>query len=256
MIRLKSQVEIQYIRKANRIIADIFKKLKPYVKPGVTTHELDKMIEDYILSCGARPWFKGYQIAQHFPPYPAATCISVNEVVIHGIPGNYQLKDGDLVSIDVGTELSGYYGDSAHSYIVGEASQEIRDLSDHTRQALYMAIDAAKEGSYLNEIGKAIEFYLRPYGYGIVRDYCGHGVGFKAHEDPPILNYYDPKRKGPKLKKGMVLAIEPMITLGSYRVETLSDDWTVVTKDRSPSAHWEHSIAVTDGEADILSEMN
>jgi methionyl aminopeptidase len=252
-MRLKSKTEIEYIRKSNRIIAEIFEKLKPYMRAGITTREIDKIAEDHIFSRGARPAFKGYTPAFGFPPYPASTCVSVNEQVIHGIPGDYILREGDIVSVDIGTELAGYYGDATYTYLIGEVSDEIRALSENTFQALYEAISVCKKGNYLNEIGKAIDFFLKPFGYGIVRDYCGHGVGNAIHEPPPILNYFDPKRKGPRLQKGMVLAIEPMITLGSYKVKTLPDKWTLVTEDGKPAAHWEHSVAITDGEADILS---
>ncbi|MCX7821325.1 MAG: type I methionyl aminopeptidase [Brevinematales bacterium] len=251
---VKSVVEIEYLKKANRIIAELFEILKKYIKPGITTKELDKIIEDYILSKGGVPSFKGYSPGKHYKPYPASSCISVNEEVIHGIPGDRVLKDGDIVSIDIGTNLSGYYGDAAYTYTVGEnVSLDKQRLVNDTYLALMKAIEVAKEGSYLNEIGKAISFFLTPRGYGIVRDYCGHGVGKSLHEEPPVLNYYDPKRKGPKLKKGMVLAIEPMITLGTYKVKTLDDGWTVVTLDGKPAAHWEHSIVITDGEPIILS---
>lgn len=253
MIRLKTKTEVEYIRKADKILAETFGILAPYVKPGITTRELDKIAEDYILSKGARPAFKNYTPAPTFPPYPAATCISVNEEVIHGIPGSRVIQEGDIVSIDIGTELSGYYGDAARSYLVGEVDEKVRKLSEDTKKALELAIAVCKPGTYLNEIGKAISFYLSPRGYGIIRDYCGHGVGKAVHEEPPIVNYYNPKQKGPRLKKGMVIAIEPMITLGTHQVTTRPDLWTVITRDGKPAAHWEHSIAITDGEADILS---
>lgn len=255
MINIKTSVEIEYIRKSNRIIAEIFEKIKPYMKAGVTTREINAVAEDHILSKGATPAFKGYSPSPVFPPYPAATCISVNEQVIHGIPGDYQLKDGDIVSIDIGTKLSGYFGDATYNYLIGNVDPKRRKLVEDTRQSLMLGIAAAVEGNYVSDIGKAISQYLSPKGYGIIREYCGHGVGKAMHEEPPIVNYYDPKRKGPRLKKGMVLAIEPMIALGSYQVVTLKDGWTVVTADKSPASHWEHSIAVTDGEPDILSVL-
>jgi methionyl aminopeptidase len=256
MIVLKNSFEIEYIKKSNRIIAELFSYLKPYVKAGASTGEIDSICEDFILSKGAVSSFKGYSPSPRFPRYPACTCISVNSEVIHGIPGDYILKEGDIVKIDVGTILSGYYGDAAHTYLIGKVRPEIRRLSDDTYQALMLGIEAARQGNYLNEIGKAISFYLQPKGYGIVRDYCGHGVGKSLHEEPPVINYYDPKKKGPRLKKGMVLAIEPMITLGTHEVRTLKDGWTVVTADDRCAAHWEHSIAVTDGEPMILSRID
>jgi methionyl aminopeptidase len=252
---IKSQLEIEYLKKANRIIAELFEYLKPYVRPGITTKEVDLLIEDFILSKGAIPSFKGYKPGGNFKPYPAASCISINEEVIHGIPGERVIVEGDIVSIDVGTNFSGYFGDAAYTYCVGNVSEEKKQLVKDTLTALYRAIEVAREGVYLNEIGKAISFYLSPRGYGIVRDYCGHGVGKSLHEEPPVLNYYDPKRKGPKLKKGMVIAIEPMITLGTHKVKTLDDGWTVVTADGKPAAHWEHSIVITEGEPIILSTL-
>jgi methionyl aminopeptidase len=252
---IKSQLEIEYLKKANRIIAELFEYLKPYVRPGITTKEVDLLIEDFILSKGATPSFKGYKPGGNFKPYPAASCISINEEVIHGIPGERVIVEGDIVSIDVGTNFSGYFGDAAYTYCVGNVSEEKKQLVIDTLTALYRAIEVAREGVYLNEIGKAISFYLSPRGYGIVRDYCGHGVGKSLHEEPPVLNYYDPKRKGPKLKKGMVIAIEPMITLGTHKVKTLDDGWTVVTADGKPAAHWEHSIVITEGEPIILSTL-
>ncbi len=255
MIQLKNSFEIEYIRKSNRIIAELFNLLKKSVKAGISTRELDRISEDFILSKGATASFKGYTPSPRIPKYPAATCISVNDQVIHGIPGDYILKDGDIVSIDVGTILSGYYGDAAYTYAVGSIKPDHRKLVEDTRTALMLGIDAAREGNYLNDIGKAIYFYLNPRGYGIIRDYCGHGVGKALHEEPPIVNYYDPKRKGPRLKKGMVLAIEPMITLGSHEIRIEKDGWTVVTADHKYAAHWEHSIAVTDGEPLILSSL-
>lgn len=253
MIDIKNSIEIEYLRKSNRIIAQLFDHLKQFIKAGAKTRDIDRIAEDYILAKGAVPSFKGYAPSPKFPKYPTATCISVNEQVIHGIPGDYSLKDGDIVSVDIGTNYSGYFGDATYTYTIGQVTEAKQKLVDDTRTALMLAIDAAREGNYVNDIGKAISFYLAPKGYGIIRDYCGHGVGKAIHEEPPIVNYYDPKRKGPKLKKGMVLAIEPMITLGTYQVKTLIDGWTVVTADGSPACHWEHSIAVTDGEPIILS---
>jgi len=250
---VKNNLEIEYIRKSNKIIAELFELLKRYVKEGISKRELDKIAEDFILSKGAFPSFKGYRPALNYPPYPAATCISVNEEVIHGIPNDYKLKNGDIVSIDVGTLYNGYYGDATFTYEIGQVSKEVHDLSEHTRKSLMLAIEVAKEGHYVNEIGYVVSSYITPRGYGIVREYCGHGVGKAIHEDPPILNYYDPKRKGPKFKAGMVIAIEPMITLGNHQIEILSNGWTVVTKDRKPAAHWEHSVLITDGAPEILS---
>lgn len=255
MIYLKNNTEIEYIRKANRIIAEIFEKMTGFIRPGVSTRELDAIAEEHILSRGARPSFKGYRPSLSFPAYPSATCISVNNEVIHGIPGPAVLKTGDIVSIDIGTDLHGYYGDATYTYRVGLISDSRAALVEDTRKALELAIEVCREGNYLNEIGRVISFYLNPKKYGIVREYCGHGVGRALHEEPPVLNYFDPKRKGPRLKKGMVIAIEPMITTGGWEVRTLSNGWTVVTADGSDACHWEHSIAVTDGEPDVLSRL-
>ena len=253
MFHLKTPVEIEYLKKSNQIIAKSFNLIRPHMKPGVTTKEIDSIVEDFIRSKGARPSYKGYSPGRGFKPFPAATCISVNEEVIHGIPGNYVMKEGDIVSVDVGTELAGFYGDATYNYIIGKTSPEAKALVEHTEKALYLAIDVCREGNYLNEIGKAISFYLNPLGYGIIREYCGHGVGKAVHEEPPVLNYYDPKRKGPKFKKGLVIAIEPMITMRSPAIAVKSDGWTVVSRDKSLASHWEHSIAITDGEPIILS---
>lgn len=255
MIHLKTRTEIEYIRKSNRIIAEIHQKLVSFVRPGITTREIDQIAEDIILSRGARPAFKGYTPGRPYPPYPAATCTSVNDEVIHGIPGDRVLKDGDIVSVDIGTELSGYYGDASYTYMVGKVSAEAARLVQDTRTALDKAIQVCRAGHYVNDIGREISFFLQPLGYGIVREYCGHGVGKAIHEEPPIVNYYDPRRKGPRLKPGMVIAIEPMITLGGYAVDLKEDHWTVVTQDGSWAAHWEHSIAITDGDPIILSQL-
>ncbi len=255
MIQLKTRTEIEYIRKSNRIIAEIHEKLLSIIKPGVTTRQIDSFAEEYILSKGARPAFKGYTPGRPYPPFPSATCTSVNEEVIHGIPGDRALAEGDIISVDIGTELSGYYGDASYTYLVGKVSPQAARLSEDTRTALDKAIEICRSGTYLNEIGRVISFYLQPRGYGIVRDYCGHGVGKAIHEEPPVVNYYDPRRKGPRLKPGMVLAIEPMITLGTHEVDLKEDHWTVVTRDGSLAVHWEHSIAITDGEPIVLSRL-
>lgn len=245
MIILKSDREIEYMRDAGNIVAKTLVEVKNAVKPGVCTLELDKIAEKYIRSLGAVPTFKGYG------GFPAAICTSVNEEVVHGIPGLKKLKDGDNVSIDVGAVINGYNGDSAVTLPVGEVTAEMQQLLEVTEEALYKGIEKAVAGNRLGDISNAIQACGESHGYGIVRDYVGHGIGRKMHEDPQIPNYGSAGR-GPRLKSGMTLAIEPMINLGTHEVKTLDDEWTVITKDRKPSAHFEHTVAIQDDMPEIL----
>ena len=247
MIILKSDREIDYMRDAGKIVADTLVEVKNAVKPGVSTLELDKIAEKYIRSCGAIPAFKGYG------GFPASICTSINEEVVHGIPGLKKLKNGDNVSIDVGAVINGFNGDSAKTFPVGEVSVEMQKLLDVTEQSLYKGIEKAIAGNRLGDISNAVQTFAEEYGCGIVRDYVGHGIGRKMHEDPQIPNYGSAGR-GPRLKSGMTLAIEPMINLGTHEVKTLDDDWTVITKDRKPSAHFEHTIAIVDDKPEILTK--
>lgn len=257
MIILKTRSEIEKIREANIIIAELLDNILPkYIKPGVSTFELDKIAEDYILSKKARPGFKGYRVSHHLPAFPGTLCTSVNQEVVHGIPKRTtKLKNGDIISIDVGTILEGYYGDAARTYPVGEISEENKKLLEITEKALYIGIEQAKVGNRITDISNAIQMYSEKNGFSLVRDYCGHGVGKYLHEDPQVPNFGPPNR-GAKIEDGMVIAIEPMLNAGIYKVKTLSDKWTVVTLDGKNSAHFEHSIAIMDGKAEILSILN
>jgi methionyl aminopeptidase len=248
MIILKSREEVEKIRAANQIVAKALLVLKDMVKPGITTAELDRVAEDTILAAGGRPSFKGYR------GFPATLCASVNSEVVHGIPGGRKLKEGDIISLDLGAEYEGYYGDAAVTVPVGTASDEAKRLMEVTRESLYKGIAQAKEGNHVSDISHAIQAHAEAAGFSVVTDFVGHGVGTKPHEDPQVPNY-GPKGVGPLLKKGMVLAIEPMINAGTHEVKVLADDWTVVTRDGRLSAHFEHSIAITENGADVLSEL-
>ena len=245
MIVLKTDREIGYMRDAGKIVGQTLQELKKAIVPGVTTLELDRIADQYIRHAGAIPAFKGYG------GFPANICTSVNEQVVHGIPGSRQLKNGDVISLDVGTKLNRYYGDAAITVPVGDVDDELLKLLTVTEESLYKGIEKAIKGNRLSDISHAVQLHAESHGYGVVRDYVGHGIGQRMHEDPQIPNYGPPGR-GPLLKNGMVLAIEPMINLGTPEVEVLADDWTVVTEDGKISAHFEHTVAVTDGEPLIL----
>lgn len=248
MIILKSKREIDIMREANQIVADTHKLLSEKLKAGMTTAELDKIADEYIRSRGAVPSFKGYQ------GFPASICISINEEVVHGIPDNHRIiKDGDIVSVDIGTFFEGFNGDAARTYPVGEVSEVAKKLLDVTEKSLLTGIEKALIGNRLFDISHAVQEYVEANGFSVVRDYVGHGIGRKMHEDPQIPNF-GPAGKGPKLKNGMTLAIEPMVNVGGFEVETLEDGWTVVTEDRTLSAHFEHTIAITNHGVEILSQ--
>ncbi len=248
MIILKSKREIDIMREANQIVADTHMLLSEKLKPGMTTAELDKIADEYIRSRGAVPSFKGYQ------GFPASICISINEEVVHGIPANHRiLEDGDIVSVDIGTFFEGFNGDAAWTYPVGEVSEVAKKLLDVTEKSLLIGIEKALIGNRLFDISHAVQEYVETNGFSVVRDYVGHGIGRKMHEDPQIPNF-GPAGKGPKLKNGMTLAIEPMVNVGGFEVETLDDSWTVVTEDRTLSAHFEHTIAITNHGVEILSQ--
>ncbi|MCX5774704.1 MAG: type I methionyl aminopeptidase [Fusobacteria bacterium] len=247
MICLKSKEEIEKLHLANKIVMDLHAHIIPqYIKPGVTTKELDRIAEEYIRSCGALPAFKGYH------GFPATLCTSLNAEVVHGIPNQrIKLREGDIIGIDVGAKLDGYFGDGAKTYAVGRIDKNAQKLIDVTREALYKAIDVAKVGNTIGDIGYAIQSYVEGFGFSVVRDYCGHGIGKNLHEDPQIPNY-GKSGSAEKIVEGMVLAIEPMINEGTFNVKVLKDKWTVVTLDSKRSAHFEHSIAIVDGKAKIL----
>ncbi len=245
MISLKSAQELVYMREAGRVVAGALAEIAGAVKPGVTTAELDRIAEKYILSRGARPAFKGLY------GFPATICASVNEQVVHGIPGLKKLANGDIISIDVGAEINGYFGDSAQTFMVGDPAPDILKLIEVTREALVRGIGAARAGNRLSDISHAVQSYVEEHGFSVVRDYVGHGIGSQMHEEPQVPNFGRPGR-GPRLKPGMTLALEPMVNMGTYQVHTLTDNWTVVTGDGKPSAHFEHTIAITDGEPLIM----
>jgi methionyl aminopeptidase len=248
VITIKSDEEVRIMREAGRVVAEVLQVLKDATKPGVVVKELDKIVRKEYARRGVIPTFLGYGQ----PPYPATVCISVNDELVHGIPGDRVLKEGDIVSIDLGATYRGFVGDSAITVAVGEITPEAQKLIDVTRQSLYEGIKAAKPGERLGAISNAIGSYIESQGdYGVVRQYVGHGVGRKMHEDPQVPNY-GPKDRGPILKRGMVLALEPMVTIGDYATKVAPDGWTVSTIDGSLCAHFEHTIAITDGDAEIL----
>jgi methionyl aminopeptidase len=249
MILVKSSSEIDYIRESGRIVALVHAVLKDIIKPGITTKDLDEIAERVILENGAQPAFKGYG------GFPASICASVNEEVVHGIPGHRVLREGDIISIDVGALKNGYYGDSAKTYPVGKISAKAEKLIRVTRESFYEGLKFCKVGYRLSDISHAIQTHVEAEGYSVVRDYVGHGIGASLHEDPQIPNY-GPAGKGPRLAPGMVLAIEPMINAGRFAVRVLDDHWTVVTADGSLSAHYEHTIAITDEDPIILTSEN
>jgi methionyl aminopeptidase len=246
MITLKSNREIELMTEAGRIVALAHRKVAEAIAPGVSTYELDKIAEEAILSCGATPSFKGYN------GFPGSICASINNVIIHGIPNKKTiLRDGDIISIDIGACYKGYHGDSAMTHAVGQISELRQKLIDVTRNSLYEGLKYAKPNNRLSDISHAIEMYVRQYGFSVVKDFTGHGVGRKLHEDPSIPNY-GLAGHGPLLKVGMTLAIEPMVNVGKDRIRILNDDWTTVTVDGSDSAHFEHTIVITEDGYNIL----
>ncbi len=247
MITIKSQKDIGYMRDAGRILGETFKELEKSIKPGITTGELDKIAEDYIIKRGSRPAFKGLY------GFPASICASVNDEVVHGIPGSRVLQDGDIISVDLGSEVNGFYGDSARTFPVGNISDEAKDLLKVTEEALFKGIEQAVDGNHVSDISHAVQEYVEAHGYSVVRDYVGHGIGRQMHESPQVPNYGRPGH-GPRLKEGMALAIEPMVNAGAYDVRVLDNDWTVVTVDGKISAHFEHSVAITKGKPIILTK--
>lgn len=248
MIYLKTDEEIELLRAANQIVARTLAEVAKVIAPGVTTLKLDTIAEEYIRSQGAVPGFKGYG------GFPGTLCVSVNENVVHGIPSNYALREGDIVSVDCGAVKDGYNGDSTYTFCVGEVDEEVKRLLRTTKESLYIGIEHAVEGNRIGDIGHAIQEYCEKRGYGVVREMCGHGVGRKLHEDPDVPNY-GRKGTGPLIKNGMVIAIEPMINMGSKNLVIERDGWTTRTKDRKPSAHYEHTIAIHHGKPDILSSF-
>jgi len=246
---LKTPREIERMKPASRIVAEILLELREVVRDGITTAEIDRLAEEKTLKRNAKPAFKGYR------GFPASICISINHEVVHGIPSPKRIvKSGDVVGLDFGVIFDGFFGDSAVTVPVGEIAPEVQNLLRITEQALYKAIEAAVPGNFLSDVSAAIQTLADEHHFGIVREFCGHGIGRALHEDPPVLNYVQ-SGKGPKVKPGLVIAIEPMINLGSEKVKVLEDGWTVVTLDGRPSAHFEHTIAVTPEGPEILTRV-
>ena len=249
MIYYKSDEEIELLRISSLLVGKTLAEVARHIKPGVTTLQLDEVAETFIRDHHAVPGFKGYG------GFPGTLCVSVNDVVVHGIPGNLVLKEGDLVSVDCGVVLNGFYGDSAYSFAVGEVSEEVRLLMDRTKKSLYLGIEAAQAGKRIGDIGYEIQSYVEGFGYSVVRDLVGHGLGKNLHESPEVPNY-GRKGVGTMLKPGLVICIEPMINLGRRQVVQDNDGWTIRTADRLPSAHYEHAIAIKEGKTEILSSFD
>lgn len=248
MIEIKTADEIERIRQACRIVAEVLLEVKKILKPGITTLEIDLFAEGLVRKKGAEPAFKGYR------GYPASTCISRNEGVVHGIPDLTRLKEGDIVGVDIGTRYQGYYGDMSRTFGIGHIPEKTKKLLKATKESLDLAMAQARAGNHLGDISAAIEGCAKKYGYQVVRDLYGHGVGKALHEEPLIPNYGEPG-SGPRLKAGMVMAIEPMLNLGGYEIETMADGWTVKTLDRSLSAHFENTILITEVAPEVLTAI-
>lgn len=244
-IFIKSEEQIEKMRIAGKILVNLIEILEKEVRPGVTTLELDRIAEDYIRSQGAVPSFKGYG------GFPGSICTSVNNEIVHGIPSLRKLKSGDIISIDMGSYIGGFHGDCARTFGVGEISEQDQKLIDVTRQSFFEGIKFARAGCHLFEISAAVQKYVEENGFSVVRDYVGHGIGKNMHEDPAVPNYKQIGR-GPKLQKGMVIAIEPMVNTGTYELKVLDDNWTAVTADGLNAAHYENTVVITDGEPEIL----
>lgn len=248
MITLKTDKELTYMRDAGRVVAGALKEVASVVKPGVTTAELDRLAESFIIARGARPAFKGLY------GFPSTICASPNEQVVHGIPSLRVLENGDIISIDVGAEINGFFGDSAVTVPVGEIDDDTSLLLKVTEESLYVGITQAVEGNRLSDISHAVQKHVENNGFSVVRDYVGHGIGKSMHEEPQVPNFGRAGR-GPRLQAGMTLAIEPMVNMGTHEVTTLPDNWTVVTKDMKKSAHFEHTIAITEDKPEILTRL-
>lgn len=248
MINLKSKREIQIMRDASRIVAEVLAELRESCKPGVSTRELDRLAEERTLKCGAKPAFKGYR------GFPRALCTSINHQVVHGIPGEVRLQEGDILGLDFGAFYRGYFGDGAITVPIGEVAEPTRKLLKITEECLYLAIEQMIPGNHLSDVSRAIQQHAEKNNYSLVKEFGGHGIGRSLHEDPMVLNYVTNGR-GVKLREGLVLAIEPMVNMGTDRVQILADGWTVVTIDGKPSAHFEHTVAVTADGPEILTRL-
>ncbi|MDR2447876.1 MAG: type I methionyl aminopeptidase [Treponema sp.] len=250
MIRLKTEKQIDGIRKSCKMLSAMYREIIPLVKPGIETKELDKWAQNWIRRAGGKPAFLGYGPKKN--PFPAALCISINNTVIHGIPSGRKIADGDLVSLDCGIDLDGFISDQAITIEAGKVSQAARNLNKVTRECLYKGIEAVKSGDRLLQIARAVSGHAKSFGYGVVYQYCGHGVGLSLHEDPSVPN--TPYGSNPRMMAGMVIAIEPMINAGAGDVELLDDGWTVLTADDTLSAHWEHTVAIFHDHTEILTD--
>ena len=254
-IFLKTEDEIVLMRQANQLVGKTLGELAKHIKPGVTTLQLDKIADEFIRDHGAVPTFKGFP-NPYGGPFPASICTSVNDVVVHGVPNQETvLKDGDIISVDCGTLLNGFNGDSCYTFCVGEVSSEVKELLRVTKESLYKGIEQAVAGHHLGDISSAVQAHCEAHGYGIVRELTGHGIGREMHEDPPVPNY-GRRGNGVMLKAGMCIAIEPMITMGSREIGMLPDRWSITTRDGKPAAHFEHTLAVRKGQAEILSSFD
>lgn len=247
MISIKSSDEIELLRVAGSVTGDTHNYLKKFIKPGITTGELDKLAYDYILSRGCTPSFKGYD------GFPGTICASVNDEVVHGIPGDRVLQEGDIISLDIGACYKGYHGDSAWTYPVGKISKKCEDLLEWTRESLFEGLSVIKDGAHVGDIGAAVSKCARRHNLGVVKELVGHGVGSSVHEEPDVPNYGF-AHTGPVLKEGMVIAVEPMLNLGTPKIYLLDDDWTIITADGKPSAHFEHTVLVTKDGYEILTK--
>jgi methionyl aminopeptidase len=254
VVTRKSRAEIARMRQAGRVVAEVLALIEQELKPGVSTGHLDRVAEAHIRKSGAVPSFKGYPGINPRRPFPASVCISIDDEIVHGIPGERVIKAGQVVSIDAGAIVDGWHGDGARTFYVGEPPEAVRQLIDTTRAAMMAGIAAAVPGNHIDDISAAVEAVAKPHGFGVIRQFVGHGIGTEMHEDPQVPNYRT-GRPGRKLEPGLCLAIEPMFTMGDYRAHVLADDWTVSTVDGSLAAHFEHSIAVTDGEPEILTTV-
>jgi methionyl aminopeptidase len=254
VVTRKSRDEIARMRRAGRVVAEVLALVEAELRPGVTTGDLDRIAEAHIRSAGATPSFKGYPGINPRRPFPASLCISIDDEIVHGIPGDRVIRAGQVVSVDAGAIVDGWHGDAARTFFVGEAPPEVARLIETTRAAMLAGIAAALPGNHIEDISAAVEDVALPHGYGIVRQFVGHGIGTQMHEEPQVPNYRT-GRRGRKLEAGLCLAIEPMFTLGSYEAHVLADDWTVATVDGSLAAHFEHSIAVTEHGPEILTAV-
>lgn len=250
MIQLKNKTELDGVRNSCKLLASLFNELDGFIKEGISTRDIDTFCHDFIIKHKAKPILIGYR------GYPATACVSINDEVIHGIPNRKKIiKEGDLVKVDLDLELNGFVSDSTHAYEIGKVTNNVHKLNVETRNALYRGIEGAnKPGARINDISSAIYNHVTQFGFGVIREYCGHGVGFSVHEDPYVPNYVSTEGNV-RLKEGMVIAIEPMITLGSAKCHVLADGWTVVTNDKSYACHWEHTVAITENGPEILTEI-